>query len=630
MTRVWLTTDDANPQLPAQVTADADETIAGTEDRRAVTPEGLNLTLPFVPAKDTMSADDITALSADLSTNYGGGTIDLRPGTYTFGTDAISLASGTWFKGNPGVIMEMTDATPSYPIQAVGTEGTAVAFTANQAQYSFTVTLPTGQGANFAVDDIIGFRSNAIVLTSVLESDGHPREFHQILGISTDTLTLDGALMFAYNTADTAEFFKVTPVTDVTISDVTMRWAPGSTVFNRGPILRYALRSHFRNMTVINGPGLTIYDSIHCSATNTVVDGSKQYETAYLASSYGVIVQGSGHGTYVNGGTFRSCRHATSTMYHAVATDGWVGPYDTKFSNLIGWGGTASLTQFDTHPFAIDTQFIGNQAIGATKDGHGGFQDRGVRTTITGNTVRQANRGVILTVDSKQATVISNDFYNINAGTTPTGVLCAGADALVKDNRFRSASRSVVNGSAATNTIIEGNVFQGTYLYAISDQASADNGQKAIRNTYQLSSAGSESGVVLWWGESIDETWLGGGASTFRFVTPTNARMTKSVGTPTTVAYAASYAPKPTQTNCVAMTLTGNVSVSNPTTHEKVKGCPLRFIFTQDGTGGRTVTWGSEFKDAWTPDTTAARVNVIDFQFDGTNWVQVSTAVNLQ
>jgi hypothetical protein len=42
------------------------------------------------------------------------------------------------------------------------------------------------------------------------------------------------------------------------------------------------------------------------------------------------------------------------------------------------------------------------------------------------------------------------------------------------------------------------------------------------------------------------------------------------------------------------LTLTGNVTMANPTTERA--GHSGLFIFTQDATGNRTLSWGSEFK----------------------------------
>ncbi len=76
------------------------------------------------------------------------------------------------------------------------------------------------------------------------------------------------------------------------------------------------------------------------------------------------------------------------------------------------------------------------------------------------------------------------------------------------------------------------------------------------------------------------------------------------------------------------VTLTGNVTTLNVPTGGQT-GDRVKFIFTQDGTGGRTVAFAAGYKANWTPTTTANKINVIAFEYNGTNWVQTATATNL-
>lgn len=68
--------------------------------------------------------------------------------------------------------------------------------------------------------------------------------------------------------------------------------------------------------------------------------------------------------------------------------------------------------------------------------------------------------------------------------------------------------------------------------------------------------------------------------------------------------------------------LTQNLTVNTPTM--PMRGKILRFIFLQDGTGGRTVTWSAAFKVIWS-DTgnTANKRSSIEFYYNGANWVQL-------
>jgi hypothetical protein len=102
---------------------------------------------------------------------------------------------------------------------------------------------------------------------------------------------------------------------------------------------------------------------------------------------------------------------------------------------------------------------------------------------------------------------------------------------------------------------------------------------------------------------------------------------TQADGRIESVGYAATIATDAATGATKAITLTGNTTMSAPT--NAASGRRLRYIFTQDATGGRTVTWNAVFKQAWTPTTTANKVNVIEFVYNGTNWVQVSEKTNL-
>lgn len=94
-------------------------------------------------------------------------------------------------------------------------------------------------------------------------------------------------------------------------------------------------------------------------------------------------------------------------------------------------------------------------------------------------------------------------------------------------------------------------------------------------------------------------------------------------------AYAAAITPSPTLNPVIQVTLTGNITINNPATESKITGLTLLFIFIQDGTGGRTVTFGADFKVNWTPNTGAGKINTIQFIWNGSNWVQISSEVNL-
>lgn len=94
-----------------------------------------------------------------------------------------------------------------------------------------------------------------------------------------------------------------------------------------------------------------------------------------------------------------------------------------------------------------------------------------------------------------------------------------------------------------------------------------------------------------------------------------------------TVAYAATVTPDPYAYTIAAITLTGNITIANPTYAHP--GQELTLVLTQDATGGRTVTFGTAFKTNWTPVTTASKVNTIAFVYNGANWIQTAATTGL-
>lgn len=93
-------------------------------------------------------------------------------------------------------------------------------------------------------------------------------------------------------------------------------------------------------------------------------------------------------------------------------------------------------------------------------------------------------------------------------------------------------------------------------------------------------------------------------------------------------AYAAAYTPNAgVYRSVIVGTLTGGITINAPT--NPYTGAEMEFIFAQDGTGARVVTWNAAFKLNWTPDTAAGKVNSILFRYNGTSWVQSASATGL-
>lgn len=82
----------------------------------------------------------------------------------------------------------------------------------------------------------------------------------------------------------------------------------------------------------------------------------------------------------------------------------------------------------------------------------------------------------------------------------------------------------------------------------------------------------------------------------------------------------ATVTPDPSQNELYSITFpAGNLTIANPLTQQV--GQTMTFEFTQDSVGSRTVTWGTAYKTSQQPASTASSVTIMEFRFDGTNWI---------
>lgn len=89
------------------------------------------------------------------------------------------------------------------------------------------------------------------------------------------------------------------------------------------------------------------------------------------------------------------------------------------------------------------------------------------------------------------------------------------------------------------------------------------------------------------------------------------------------IAYASTVTPNLSEGKIINIgALTGNITIANPS-GTYYPGQEAKLIFTQDGTGGRTVTWGANYKVATAAVGTAvSKISVVPLIYNGTVWIQ--------
>lgn len=100
-----------------------------------------------------------------------------------------------------------------------------------------------------------------------------------------------------------------------------------------------------------------------------------------------------------------------------------------------------------------------------------------------------------------------------------------------------------------------------------------------------------------------------------------------------TLAYNASVTIDPRVGSVIKFPLNGNVTFNQPWSSGSFAGQRLKFILTHSNDATtRTITWDAVFKKAggaFANTNTANAIDTITFEFDGTNWNEVSRAINL-
>lgn len=97
-------------------------------------------------------------------------------------------------------------------------------------------------------------------------------------------------------------------------------------------------------------------------------------------------------------------------------------------------------------------------------------------------------------------------------------------------------------------------------------------------------------------------------------------------GTVVALTYGATIAADMDDGNVFTIATTGNCTIN---ASNGAAGQRATFIITDDATGGRVVTFGTNFKSSGTLTGTASKIATVDFVYDGTNWCEVSRTTGL-
>lgn len=152
----------------------------------------------------------------------------------------------------------------------------------------------------------------------------------------------------------------------------------------------------------------------------------------------------------------------------------------------------------------------------------------------------------------------------------------------------------VKTGAGVTNT--DGTISVPTATASVFGLVKTGNGITNTAGTISVADAGiAVKGVASF--SSNDFVISGGDVSVSQTVARTDIQNTWTKAQAYTIVpltYAATITPNFSLSNVFSLTATGNFTLANPT--NVTPGTTYLIIITQDATGGRTITWGSNFK----------------------------------
>ena len=315
-------------------------------------------------------------------------------------------------------------------IHVKGTISTTINYTlsANSKAGTDTVTVTTGQAANFAIGDYVKIMSDETV-----EAPRKIGQINQVSEVNTSTglITLDNLLWSDMTIALNAKIAKITTMPkNVSIEDMTITYADSSDVGVTSPKpavhFEYTDRCHASNLYIYNSlsKGIAFSDSLNFKLLNSdfkdiVLHTSNR--TAYgilidRASRDGIISGCQGLGNYKHFITFDA---SGATNENGIPRNCTVSA-NTAISSLY--------VAFHTHESCENITFVGNTAIGGStslfSSSAGGFETRGRKINVVGNSVlRCIHRGIAVggAGNANGTNIIGNVIDSTRLGTHGSG-----------------------------------------------------------------------------------------------------------------------------------------------------------------------------------------------------------------
>ena len=302
--------------------------------------------------------DDSAAIQAAVTAFR---TVHIPSGTYVV-TSQITVPSNTTIILDTDATIDMSTALSGLrAFYAAGSVGTAYNLTASTTSFGTTLTVSTGDSANFAAGDWVQVYSTAVfdegwsgsVFGEIVQVDS----VNTGTGVITLTTELAGG---TYTTGATAQVRKVTFVENVMVTGGSFVGSQTVTTFHT------AVRCDFGiNCTVdgirtryCNGNAINLRSCLFSTVKNVFV------QDALGSTGYGVNITDCCQDCTVVDSSFLRCRHAVTSTSSDKGQSRRL-----TYQNLRSWDSINTGDAFDTHASSSDVMFVNCVSYGSSANG---------------------------------------------------------------------------------------------------------------------------------------------------------------------------------------------------------------------------------------------------------------------
>jgi hypothetical protein len=319
--------------------------------------------------------NDAAAIQTAITQMSAGGTIDGQGLTYRVDAPITGVSSNTVIQNAIFNFANMP-AQPSNDrcITALGSLGAAVLLTANTLFESNIVAV--GSTAGFAADDLVFLNSTAVWDSATTTTYG---QYARVKSVDSATqLTLYSSVLIDFTTAATATIAKVTPIQNVTFSNVKFIGANTN--------LQNALYFEYGENCNVNNCQFEYFDYLAIGfwrCYNSTVNSCRSKFSRATNTAYGYGIFGGCYGCSVTNSWGEDCRHTVT-----IGDNDGLNLY-TRIENNTGVSNKDAA--IDSHSASIYTSFIGNtvemSADRFLSSNHDGIISQGAHTVFEGNVV---------------------------------------------------------------------------------------------------------------------------------------------------------------------------------------------------------------------------------------------------